>query len=318
MSTSASPPSFSRAARASSQATAASATTASASTAATSLRSTRACAGSPVARSTESSGRISVGSGFIAARTTSSSPFEMPASIPPARFERRVRPGLDLVVGRRAALASEREAVADLDPLHRLDPHQRRREPRVEPVLAGRVRAEPGEDARGAHLDDAAERVAVGAGGVDRLPPSSRARRRSRAPSLRPRSRARAAAPSRRRRRRRTRPCGGRSPARARRARPRGRTSGHPRGRRGPAAAASPASFPFRTARPPAATGSSPTSSSCGRGCGRRARAAFRACARAGGRRAPRPRPARAAGAGCGRSPAGAGAGRRRSQRGRA
>ena len=49
----ASPPNFSRAARASSHATAASATTASASTAATSLRSTSASAGSPVARSTE-------------------------------------------------------------------------------------------------------------------------------------------------------------------------------------------------------------------------------------------------------------------------
>ena len=73
-----------------------------------------------------------------------------------------------------------------------------------------------------------------------------------------------------------------------------------------------------RPARPRAATGSSPTSSSCGRGCGRRARAACRACARAGARRAPRPRPSRSAGAGCGRSPAGGGAGRRRSRRGRA
>ena len=105
------------------------------------------------------------------ARTTSSSPFEIPASIPPARLERRCQAGLDLVVGRRAALASEREAVADLDPLHRLDPHQRRREPRIEPVLAGGVRAEPGKDARGADLDDAAERVAVGPCGVDRLLP---------------------------------------------------------------------------------------------------------------------------------------------------
>ena len=41
---------------------------------------------SPVSRSTESSGFISVGSGFIAARTTIGSPFEMPASRPPARF----------------------------------------------------------------------------------------------------------------------------------------------------------------------------------------------------------------------------------------
>ena len=35
------------------------------------------------------SGFISVGSGFIAARTTISSPFEMPASIPPAWFVSR-------------------------------------------------------------------------------------------------------------------------------------------------------------------------------------------------------------------------------------
>src|SRR2546430_5555504 len=88
----ASPPNFSRAARASSNATAASATTASASTAATSLRSTSASPVSPVARSTERSGRISVGRGFMAARTTISSPFETPPSIPPARLVSRCRP----------------------------------------------------------------------------------------------------------------------------------------------------------------------------------------------------------------------------------
>src|SRR4029079_10626219 len=78
-----SPPNFSRAARASSNATHASATTASASTAATSGRSTRAWAGSPVSRSAEWSGRINVGRGFIAARTTISSPLDTPASSPP-------------------------------------------------------------------------------------------------------------------------------------------------------------------------------------------------------------------------------------------
>src|SRR5207253_666000 len=87
----ASPPNFSCAARASSQATADSATTASASTAATSDRSTSACAASPVWRSTDASGFISVGSGFIAARTMISSPFDTPASIPPARFVSRCR-----------------------------------------------------------------------------------------------------------------------------------------------------------------------------------------------------------------------------------
>ncbi len=44
-------------------------------------------------RSTESSGFISVGSGFIAARTTTGSPFVIPASRPPAWFVRRTSPG---------------------------------------------------------------------------------------------------------------------------------------------------------------------------------------------------------------------------------
>ena len=314
---SASPPNFSRAARASSHATAASATTASASTAETSLRSTSACAGSPVSRSTDASGFISVGSGFIAARTTISSPFDMPPSMPPARFVVAVEAALvadDLVVRLGAAQPREREAVADLDALHRLDAHQRRGEPRVEPVLLARVRAEPGRDAARAHLDDAAERVAVLARRVDRR--RVRARLGQRRAGDR-RSRSRRAAPSRPRRRRRARPCGARTRARARRARRRARTSARPRGRRDRAAAASPASSPCPPARPRAATGSSPTSSSCGRGCGRRARAACRASGRAAARRAPRPRPSRSAGAASGRSPAGGGAGRRRSPPGR-
>ena len=68
----------------------------------------------------------------------------------------------------RAALAGEREAVADLDALHGLDPHQRGGQPCVEPLLARRVRAEAREDALRAHLDDPAERVAVGTRRVDR------------------------------------------------------------------------------------------------------------------------------------------------------
>ena len=91
------------------------------------------------------SGFISVGSGFIAARTTISSPFDMPPSMPPARFVSRRSPPSprdDLVVRLRAAQLREREAVADLDALHRLDAHQRRGEPRVEAVLLARIRAE--------------------------------------------------------------------------------------------------------------------------------------------------------------------------------
>src|SRR5205085_12100288 len=74
---------------------------------------------------------------------------------------------LDLVVRLRAAQTRQREAVADLDTLHRLDAHDRRSEARVEPVLLGRVGAEPGRRAGRTHLDDAADRVAVLARRVD-------------------------------------------------------------------------------------------------------------------------------------------------------
>ena len=181
--------------------------------------------------------------------------------------------------------------------------------------VARRVRAEPGRHAARAHLDDAADGVAL-----------------ARAPR-----RCGAAGPP----RRATAPATSIVDRREQRLRDRARGDEHrgvPRARAlervarvveavlqragevgvARAAAASPASCPCPPARPRAATGSSPTSSSCGRGCGRRARAACRACARAAGRRAPRPRPSRSAAAGCGRSPAGAGAGRRRSRRGRA
>ena len=54
-----------------------------------SVRSRSAWAGSFVARSTLRSGLVRVGSGFIAARTTSGSPFDIPPSRPPARFVSR-------------------------------------------------------------------------------------------------------------------------------------------------------------------------------------------------------------------------------------
>ena len=68
---------------------------------------------------------------------------------------------VDLVVRLGPASTREREAVADLDALDRLDPHQREREPRVEPVGLLGVRPEPGWHARRDDLDDPAERVAV-------------------------------------------------------------------------------------------------------------------------------------------------------------
>ena len=67
----------------------ASPTTPAAGTVQESVRSRSASAGSRVAMSTERSGLVSVGSGFIAQRTTSGSPLVMPPSIPPARLVSR-------------------------------------------------------------------------------------------------------------------------------------------------------------------------------------------------------------------------------------
>src|SRR5439155_12946240 len=53
----------------------------------------------------------------------------------------------DLVVRVRAALPRQLESLADLDALDRLRPHQRERQPRIEPFLLRRVRAETRWDA---------------------------------------------------------------------------------------------------------------------------------------------------------------------------
>src|SRR4051812_6310801 len=81
----------------------------------------------------------------------------------------RVAPtvGPDLVVRLRSAKVGERKAVADLHTLDRLNAHERKRETGVEPVLLRRVRAEARRDALRAHLDGAADRVALGARGID-------------------------------------------------------------------------------------------------------------------------------------------------------
>jgi hypothetical protein len=70
-----------------------------------------------------------------------------------------------------SAHAREREAVADLDAFHGLDPHEGRSEPRIEPIGLLRVRAEARRRAGGHDLDDPAERVAVRASGVGRCFP---------------------------------------------------------------------------------------------------------------------------------------------------
>ena len=80
-----------------------------------------------------------------------------------------VEPGVDLVVRLGAAPPREREAVAHLDALDGLDPHQREGESRIEAIALLRVRPEARRDARRDHLDDPAQRVAILAGRIGRL-----------------------------------------------------------------------------------------------------------------------------------------------------
>src|SRR5207237_1565355 len=67
----------------------------------------------------------------------------------------------DLVVRVRAALSRQLESLADLYALDRLRPHQRERQPRIEPFLLRRVRAETRWAAARAHLDNATDRIAL-------------------------------------------------------------------------------------------------------------------------------------------------------------
>ena len=72
----------------------------------------------------------------------------------------RVGVPADRVVRLAAAHAGDREALADLDRLHRLDAHQRLREQAVDATIPVHVRTEPGRHAVAEHLDHSAERVA--------------------------------------------------------------------------------------------------------------------------------------------------------------
>ena len=133
--------------------------------------------------------------------------------------ERALLVGEDLVVRLRAAPLGELEPGADLDALHRLNPHQRGRQPGVQALVLGRVRAEPRRDSARDDFDDAADGVALGSSLVDPLLRAPRSRR-----GPRPRSRSGRAAPSPPSPRRPRPRFASRSPARGRPARRRGRT----------------------------------------------------------------------------------------------
>ena len=174
-------------------------------------------AGSPVATSTVSSARGTVEIGFIAARTRSSPPVDIPPSVPPARsVRRRMMPSSPRSISSWATEPRRRgstEAVADLDALDRLDAHERAGEPGVEPAVPVHVGAQAGRQA----VDDAPRRRR-------RACRRPCARRRSPRPSPRTRPRSKAAhrvgvergdvvggrqrRRPRRPRRRRSRPCG--------------------------------------------------------------------------------------------------------------
>ena len=158
---------------ASTRATIVSATTPIAGTAVTSVRSLNDTADSLVAVSTVSSvGLFSVASGFIAARTTSSSPVEMPPSVPPAS-----------VLPRRYSPASASHEIGSWASLPRR-PATSNPSPISTPLTAwmlmtawassaSSLRSQctwlprPTGHAEPEHLDDATERVAVLGRGLD-------------------------------------------------------------------------------------------------------------------------------------------------------
>ena len=73
----------------------------------------------------------------------------------------------DLVVGLRAHAPAQVEAVADAHALHRLDRHDRLRQPPVQALLPGHVRADAGHQPEGDRLVDAAQRLVGLPRGVD-------------------------------------------------------------------------------------------------------------------------------------------------------
>ena len=215
---------------------------------------------------------MSVGIGFIAARTTSGSPLVMPPSRPPAWFVGRLKPALGVVVdARRAPGCRARLRRAKPSPISKpliagIDITAAASRASSRPTRLG-VRAESRHQPGGGHHEHAAERLAVGArvvderlhrlgrlgvraaqrarldGCGDRRPrgqesvPSSPSRSTPR--RTRPPRRARAGTPWRRRPQRHAPPSRARSRARGCRACRRSRSSARPRDRRDPVAARS-------------------------------------------------------------------------------
>ncbi len=164
-----SPPNFSIIADAISNAATASATTPAAGTAQTSERSTLALKGFLLKMSTERSGFMSVGMGFMAARSTMFSPLLMPALDAACHVRLAVESGLpapeDLVMHQGARTVRHAEAGADLDALDRLYAHDRGGKPAVELPVPVHMAAEP----YGNTCDDQFENTAQGISGGLRL-----------------------------------------------------------------------------------------------------------------------------------------------------
>ena len=128
---------------------------------------------------TEGPRAASVLIGFLEARTTIGSPLDVPPSMPPALFVGRRKPkrrssvGVVRLVGDRVHHLRARpsgglDSQADLDGLDRLDAHDGAGQPGVELAVPLGVAAQPDRAAGDDRLDDAAQRVAGLAGGVDR------------------------------------------------------------------------------------------------------------------------------------------------------
>ena len=160
-----SPPNFRIASSASTSATMVSATTPAAGTAVTSVRSLNDTVDSFVSTSTvRNTGRFSVANGFIAHAGDEQVARGHPTlGATGARRLAPVRRGgvvpQDLVVCLAPTAGRDVEAVAHLDALHRLDAHERLREPAVDAAVPVHVRPEPWRDAVPEHLEHPAERV---------------------------------------------------------------------------------------------------------------------------------------------------------------